>query len=505
MTQINISALGAFIKQSRENKGYTQSEFAKLLDTSQSVIARIESGEQNLTTQTLNKISEVLNKPMVTLAPSSIDFQVNGGKELSGSIVTNTSKNGAMGLICAALLNKGTTTLFGIPRIEEVNRILEVLHSIGIKAQFKEDGALVIDRPKVINLATINAESASRTRTILMFLGALIHEYDSFSLPHSQGCTLGTRTINPHLQGLSRFGVDIEVTDNTYLVKTEFVNEKEIEIIMSEASDTGAELLLIAAAKFDGITTIKYAPSNYMVQEVCYFLEKLGIKIEGIGTHILKIYGTPNINQKVTYHNSEDPIESMMFISAGICTKSEITVLRSPIEYLELEMYKLEKMGAKFEKSAIYFSKNGKTKLVDIKVLKTDKLVTLTDKISCGAYPDINIDNLPFFVPICALANGKSLIHDWVYENRAIYFTELNRLNANISLADPHRVYVQGVEAFKPAQVVCPPALRPAMIILIAMLSAKGVSVLRNVYSIKRGYEDIANRLNQLGADITII
>jgi len=120
-------------------------------------------------------------------------------------------------------------------------------------------------------------------------------------------------------------------------------------------------------------------------------------------------------------------------------------------------------------------------------------------------YPGINIDNLPFFVPIAAVAKGETLIHDWVYENRAIHYMELTKLGARMILADPHRVYVTGSTTFKPTQIACPPALRPAMIILIAMLAADGVSILRNVYSISRGYEEIATRLNSLGAKIEVL
>jgi UDP-N-acetylglucosamine 1-carboxyvinyltransferase len=507
--EINSAELGSLIKQIRESQNLTQLQFATLLSTSQSAIARIESGEQNLTTESINKISQVLNKPIISIAPKSLDFQVTGGKKLSGSITTNCSKNGAMGLLCASLLNKGKTVLHGIPRIEEVTRILEVFDSIGVKNSWCGDNTLCICPPKELQLDKIDKVSASKTRTILMFLGPLIHMFDSFSLPHSQGCTLGKRTISPHLYGLEKFGVDIEVTDNSYNVTVKPINKDNVEIVMYEASDTGAELLLLAAARFSGTTIIKFASSNYMVQEVCYFLQKLGVEITGIGTHILTIKGKNIIKEDdVQYYNSEDPIESMMFLSAAICTDSQITIKRCPIDYLELELLKLEKMGFKYDRGATYKSKNGYTNLVDIVTYPSkSNLKALDDKIQCGPYPALNIDNLPFFVPIAAIANGQTLIHDWVYENRAIYFTELNRLGTSINLMDPHRVIIQGTNNFnfKSAQVVCPPALRPAMIILIAMLAADGVSILRNVYSIKRGYEEIAERLNSLGANIQVI
>jgi UDP-N-acetylglucosamine 1-carboxyvinyltransferase len=129
----------------------------------------------------------------------------------------------------------------------------------------------------------------------------------------------------------------------------------------------------------------------------------------------------------------------------------------------------------------------------------------LHDKIHANLYPGINIDNLPFFVPIAIKARGQTLIHDWFYEVRMIYMTELNRLGANVTLADQHRLYIEGGTPLKPAQIVCPPALRPSMVILIAMLAANGKSILRNVYMINRGYEEIAERLNSIGADIKIL
>ncbi|MCA9329535.1 UDP-N-acetylglucosamine 1-carboxyvinyltransferase, partial [Candidatus Saccharibacteria bacterium] len=120
-------------------------------------------------------------------------------------------------------------------------------------------------------------------------------------------------------------------------------------------------------------------------------------------------------------------------------------------------------------------------------------------------WPGINPDNIPYFVPIVAVAKGRTLIHDWIFENRAIYYTELTKIGANIELADPHRVYVTGPTKFTNADVVCPPALRPASLLLIGMLAAQGTSILRNVYTINRGYEDLAQRLNSLGANITVI
>ena len=193
-----------------------------------------------------------------------------------------------------------------------------------------------------------------------------------------------------------------------------------------------------------------------------------------------------------------------MFISACIVTDGTLKITRCPIDFLSLELEKLKRMGLKYKILKRYCSYNGRTKLADIEIFPS-KLKALPDKIHANLYPGINIDNLPFFVPIAIKAQGETLIHDWFYEVRMIYMTELNRLGANVTLADPHRLYVHGGTPLKPAQVVCPPALRPSMVILISMLAAPGISILRNVYMINRGYEEIAKRLNSIGAEIKVL
>jgi len=191
------------------------------------------------------------------------------------------------------------------------------------------------------------------------------------------------------------------------------------KIVMYESSDTATENILLAAARIPGKTMVEFATSNYQVQEACFFLEECGVKINGIGTSTLEIQGIKEINKKIEYWNSENPIEAMMFLSAAITTNSKLKVKRCPIDFLKLELLKLKKMGLKFSVSQDYFSKNGRTKLVDIQILPS-KLKALPDKIHAQPYPGINTDNLPFFVPIATQAVGTTLIHDWMWENRAI-------------------------------------------------------------------------------------
>jgi UDP-N-acetylglucosamine 1-carboxyvinyltransferase len=343
--------IGFFIKELRERKNMTQDAFAKELETSQSAVARMEKGEQNFSTEILGKISEVLNHQIVSIN-NSIDFQIVGGKKLHGSINTNFSKNGAVGLLCASLLNRGKTTLHGIARIEEVYRVIEILESIGVSVKWIANNSLTIIPPTTFTLDKINVESAIRTRSVIMLIGPLIHLLPSFSIPHASGCKLGKRTISAHTYALEDLGVKIKTTNNEYKIESKKL--KPANIVMYEAGDTACENILTAVAKINGTTTIRFASANYMVQEICFFLEKLGIKIEGIGTSTLVVHGVKDINMDLEYTNSEDPIESMMFMSAAIATDSELKITRSPIDFLSLELEKLKRMGLKYKMSKIY-------------------------------------------------------------------------------------------------------------------------------------------------------
>lgn len=498
MNNIN---LGTFIKDLREERGMTQAELAESLKTSQSAIARMEGGVQNLTTNNLQEISKIFGRKIIN-PTNSIDFQITGGRQLKGVIKTNPSKNGAMGLLCAALLNENKTILHNIPQIEEVKRILEVFESIGIKIKWLSKNTLEILPPKVYDFNNLKHDSAAKIRSALMMIGSLVHKIDKFNLPHAGGCKMGNRTIAAHRYALEELGVKINTKSEYYEISSKKL--KPNEIILYESSDTAAENALICAALIPGTTTIRFAPPNYQVQDVCFFLENCGVKVEGIGTTTLIVHGVEKIDKEIEHYNSEDPIESMMFISAAVVTDSNLTIKNCPIRFLELELYKLKKMGLKYNLSKEFFSANGKTALVDIEIKKS-RLTAPSDKIHSQPYPGINVDNLPFFVPIVAMAKGQTLINDWMWENRAIYYTELNKLGGKITLLDPHRVIVEGPTHFKAAQIVCPPALRPAVIIMIAMLGAEGTSLLRNVYSINRGYEEIAERLNSIGAQIKVI
>jgi UDP-N-acetylglucosamine 1-carboxyvinyltransferase len=505
VTQSYLTRIGGLIRDARRHKGMTQSELADHLGTSQSAVARIEQGKQNMSLDLLARIGDALDSEFVSLGHSGPQhLRIVGGEKLSGSIDVKTSKNAAVALLCASLLNRGRTTLRNLARIEEVNRILEVLASIGVRTRWLPDSNdLEITRPAVLDLSTIDVEAARRTRTVIMFLGPLLHEHPEFHLPYAGGCDLGTRTVEPHLSALKSFGLEVTATHGFYEARADRTVNPTRAIVLTERGDTVTENVLMAAARHDGTTVIRNASSNYMVQDLCFFLEKVGVKVEGIGTTTLTVHGTGIIDVDVEYSPSEDPIEAFSLVAAAVVTGSEITIRRVPIEFIEIELATLEGMGMTYRLSDEYTSANGRTRLVDLTTIP-GPLHAPTDKIHPLPFPGLNIDNLPFFAVIAAVAEGSTMIHDWVYENRAIYLTELTKVGAKVQLLDPHRVIIEGPTKWRAAEVVCPPALRPGVVVLLAMLAAPGTSVLRNVYVINRGYEDLAERLNALGATIEV-
>jgi len=496
--------IGQLIAQVRQEKGLTQAAFARRLNTSQSAVNRMEHGRQNLSMETLGRISDVLNKQLISLSSGAINLRIEGGHELSGEITLKTSKNAAVALLCGSLLNYGVTRFKSFPRIEEVYRIIEVLESIGVQVKWLPDNDLEIRRPKELQLDKLDATAARKTRSVLMLIGSLLHDYSSFKIPYAGGCKLGTRTVEPHLFALEEFGVDIVAKTGHYNVTVK--KKAPGDMVLYESGNTVTNNVLFAAARTPETTHIQAASGDYMVQDLCYFLQKLGVDIEGIGSQFLTVKGVADIKKNVTYAPTEDPIEAMLFISAAVTTNSHITIKRVPYRWIGLELLKLRKMGLKIEMSDSYKAANGMVDLADITIFKHNgSLHALPEKLHPNLFPGLNPDNLPYFVPIAAVCHGRTLIHDWMYENRALYYTEMTKVGVQVELADPHRAYITGPTKFSAADVVCPPALRPASLLLIGMLAAQGNSILRNVYTINRGYEDLAMRLNSLGAHITVL
>lgn len=504
-SQIN-QKIGQLIKRLRRQRGLTQVQLAEAMRTSQSAINQIERGRRNLSLATIHRFSQILRHPIFSLNAPHIDLRIKGGSRLKGEVKLNKSKNSAVALMMAALLNRGTTVIKSVPRIEEALRLIEVLDSLGVSCRWVNQRDLEIKRPARLKKSELDGPAIKQTRAGLMMIGSLAGHDLPIQIPFSGGCRLGRRSIIAHRLGLADLGLNISTSDDCHTVSGQLKAPRR-PVVMYESGDTATVNVVLAAAQIPKTTTIKLASSNYQIQDVCYFLQQLGVGIEGIGTTTLKITGQSQpFRADISYSPIEDPIEAMTFLAAAVVTDSSLTLKRVPIDFLELEFCKLKEMGLNFDISDEFLADNGLSKLVDIKIRRHGgQLKALDDKIAPRPFPGLNIDSLPYFVPIAATAAGTTLIHDWPYENRAIYYVELNRIGADVQLADPHRVYVTGPTAWRPTDLTCPPALRPATINLVGMMAAPGISTLRNIHTINRGYEAVFERMVALGADIEVI
>src|SRR3989338_1801421 len=243
--------IGQFIFSLREERSITQRELAEAMGTSQSAVARMEKGEQNFSTEMLAKISRVLNREIITMGNGAVNFKIEGGHKLSGVIRTNTSKNSAVALLCASLLNKNKTTIRNIARIEEVNRVIEVLESLGVGIKWTGSD-LEITPPAILKISKMNLASASKTRSVIMLVGPLIHKFKNFKIPHPGGCKLGKRSIRPHVYAMEELGVKIETHRGFHNITASKL--RPAEVVMYESGDTSTENVLMAAALIPGET-----------------------------------------------------------------------------------------------------------------------------------------------------------------------------------------------------------------------------------------------------------
>lgn len=427
---------------------------------------------------------------------------VHGGKKLHGSIAAQSNKNSAMAILFASLMIKGKTKLIDVPEIYDVEQVVRLLKSIGVGIERAADRSITVDASAPLRMNSIDRMVAKSIRTSLLLWGALAAREKSYVIPKSGGCHLGERTVRPHWYALEKFGVTVTSRASYYTT----INSplRAADIVMYESGDTTTENAIMAAVLAPGVSTIKMASANYQVQDLCYFLNSAGAKIKGVGSTTLIITGVKNLRSPRSYAIMPDPIAAMTFIAAGIVTGSHITVTNCPREFLELELCKLEVMGQKYAFKNKRLSKNKQFAIVDIEIFPS-RLVALPDKIYGRPFPGLNIDNLVLFIPILAVARGRTLVHDWAYENRAVYSLDLQKLGVKITLLDPHRLWVEGPTQFVSADLKCPPALRPAVNVLVTMLAAPGRSVLRCTEEIDRGYENIYEVLKKAGADIEVV
>ncbi len=437
------------------------------------------------------------------------NFIINGGKQLRGSVSVGHSKNAALAILHAALLTKGTTTLHNVPDIEDIRIVLEVFKKIGVKVKTHplETGPLKITPPDQYDETLVNGIIGGKIRSVLYLMGSLIHCLDSFSIPQPGGCALGDRTIVAHTDTFKEMGINVsETCEQIRIEKTKSISkDRNVRIVMIEASDTGTCNAILAAVLMPGTTTLVNASFNYMVIDLCVMLKKMGANITITPQEII-IVGVSKL-MPVEYFIMHDPIEAFFFIAVGITTKSCIAIHHCPLWYIESEIKILKFMGAHFEISKPYRLENNEdSPIVDIIIKTTDiRGLQKGEKIKARAGGSgINVDNLIMFAPVVASARGTTLIHDDLYEKRIVYLEKMSHFGCELYIDGIHKALITGPTKWHSADVESPEGLRPATNLLICALAAPGKSIIRNTRQINRGYQDIVKKLREIGADISM-
>lgn len=436
-------------------------------------------------------------------------WKVQGGHQLSGTVTTNGSKNSTLAILSASLLTCQPIVLTNVPRISDVDDMVSVLQSLGSQISWENNNTLRLQRPSILCVEAMDIQAAERTRAIVLLVAGIAADHASFTLPFPGGCNLGNRSLEPHIDALEQLGLRICLESQGLRVcrSDQDQGESETTVTLVESGDTVTENAILAAVALDrGVVRICNASCNYMVQDLCFFLRKIpGVSIEGIGfSQLTIIHCGSETPRSITYPVLEDPIEAFFFIAAAVVTKSRLRVLRVPVAFIALELRLLDKMGVEMRTGPHYACKSGVATLCDLDVLADGhSLSALNLKIHPNIYPfGINVDNLPAFGPIAAVSEGQTLLHDWMYEQRASYFVLLEDFGVRVELLDVHRAHIYGSAELRATSCRLPPALRPASMVLLAALAAPGVSYLSDVGVVSRGYEDLIERLRSLNGRI---
>jgi len=411
-------------------------------------------------------------------------FVINGNKELSGEIEVRGSKNAAGACLAAVLLCNEECIIDNLPLIEDVENTIEVLKSLGVKVEWMSERKIKV-KAENVNLKNIDFDRFSRTRMSVLLVGPLLAKFNHFKFPSPGGDKIGLRPISVHIKALEKLGAKIEKNGDVYSVTRENLIGKEI--VLQEFSVTATETLIMAAVLAKGKTIIKGAATEPHVQDLVDMLLKMGTKVRGRGTHTIEIEGVEKLHgceHKIT----PDYLEAGTFIVASALTPGTVTVKNIDFNHLDLFLAKLEDIGVNFEK--------GENKII---VHYSPNLSAV--KVQALPHPGFPTDLLPIIIPLLTKAQGKSLIHDPLYENRLGYINELRKMGGDIEIVDPHRAFVFGPKILEGLSVNSSD-IRAGAILIIAGLMAKGQTIINNVFQIDRGYERIEERLQKIGADI---
>lgn len=412
-------------------------------------------------------------------------FVIRGGRPLDGDIVVGGMKNAATPVIAATLLVPEPCVISNVPRLSDVERMLDILRSLGSSVEWTGANELTIDTGKA-DIGSLDAKAVKSMRSSILLMGPLLARFHEVTIPEPGGCIIGNRPIDDHLRVLGGLNASISENDDASLNLTTD-GLKGANGILPVFSVTATENAIMAAATADGTTVIRLAAAEPHVENLVGFLNAAGARISGAGTHTLVVEGVKNLHG-VSHRVIPDQIEVGTFAVLGALTKGTINIRGVMPEHLDIILLTLGRAGVRYE-------------------LKGDTLVVAAQgrldafRLQTLPYPGFPTDLQAPFGVLATQCSGTSLIHDPLYEGRLGYINELTKMGANATICDPHRVVITGPTPLY-GKEIRGLDLRAGATLVIAGLVASGETVLHNAEVIDRGYESIDERLRALGADI---
>jgi UDP-N-acetylglucosamine 1-carboxyvinyltransferase len=425
-------------------------------------------------------------------------FIIEGKHKLSGSIDVFGAKNAVLPILAASVLSKKKIIIDNIPVIEDVITLIDILKSIGVKVVFLGKKKIEVDAEN-IDPENIDYNLISKIRSSVLLLSALSSRADAFKITVPGGCQLGARILAPHIDGFKILGIKVKKRGKFFEVINSHSKKKNREVVMSEMSVTATENIIIASVLLFGTTKIYGAASDPYVSDLCHFLNSIGAKISGVGSHELIITGVHEFTSG-KHFIMYDPIEMGTFIALAAGTKSHLTVKNVIPNFIRLELLKFKEANVRFKfNNKRIFEKGWGYEICDVEVFPSE--LKAVKKVHNMPYPGFAADILPIFAALMTQAKGVSLVHDWMYEGRMKYIEELNRMGADAFVCDPHRALITGPEKLEGKDITSFD-LRSGATMIIAALMASGKSVISNAYQVDRGYAEIEKRLKKIGAKI---
>ena len=428
-------------------------------------------------------------------------FEIVGGKPLKGEIIPQGAKNEALQIISAVLLTEEKITISNIPDIKDVNKLIELVADLGVKVERINQDTYTFEASK-INLDFFQSEAfrakGGSLRGSIMIVGPLLARFGKAAIPKPGGDKIGRRRLDTHFLGFEKLGAKFIYDNKTNFFNVDASDLKGAYILLDEASVTGTANVVMAAVLAKGETTIYNAACEPYLQQLCKMLNRMGAKITGIGSNLLKIEGVKKLGG--TEHRLlPDMIEIGSFIGLAAMTESEITIKDVRFEELGMIPEVFRKLGIKFElRGDDIFIPSQKHYEVDTFI--DGSIMTIADAPWPGFTPDL----LSIMLVIATQAKGNVLIHQKMFESRLFFVDKLIDMGAQIILCDPHRATVIGLDKKVKLRGIemTSPDIRAGVSLLIAALSAQGTSIIYNIEQIERGYQNIDTRLKALGADI---